>query len=117
MKPISLLVTLLLFLFSCGSPEKYSLGESNELIRINQLGYYPQSIKEFVVVNLEANSFQVINDKQKIRYKGQLINDGNWEASGETVLKGDFTQLSKPGTYRIVLDSGEISFPFEIKPE
>jgi endoglucanase len=114
MKPTILLTTLSIAVLSCSAPELPLPGESSEQIRINQLGYYPQSIKEFVVVDLEATSFQVVDEQQKIRHKGELTERGIWDASGEKVLMGEFTRLSRPGTYRILLNTGEASFPFEI---
>ena len=117
MKPISLLTVSSILLLSCSAPELPLPGENSKQIRINQLGYYPQSVKEFVVADLDATSFQVVDEEQKIRHKGELADKGTWDASGEKVLAGDFSKLIKPGTYRILLNSGEASFPFEIKAE
>ncbi len=72
MKTLHLLPLFSILFLSCSAPELPLPGESSEQIRINQLGYYPQSIKEFVVADLEATSFQVIDQEQKIRHKGEL---------------------------------------------
>ncbi len=115
MKPVYLFTILSIVLLSCSAPELPLPEEGSEQIRINQLGYYPQSLKEFVVADLEATSFQVVDKQQKIRHKGVLTDRGTWEVSGEKVLTGDFTRLTKSGTYRILLNTGEASFPFEIE--
>lgn len=115
MKPFHLFITAFIILVSCKAPELPPANESSEQIRINQVGYYPQSLKEFVVADLEAVSFQVVDDQGKVRQKGQLMDKGTWDASGEKVSAGVFSKLSKPGTYRILLNTGEASFPFEIK--
>ena len=112
-----LLPLFIILLVSCKPSMNVEEFHQTDQIRINQLGYYPQSIKEFVVADLEASSFQVVDKLQKIRHKGELKDQGTWDASGEKVFMGDFTRLSKPGTYRILLNTGEASFPFEIKAE
>jgi endoglucanase len=114
MKTIHLLFAICVLLLSCSSPDLPSVAESSDQIRINQVGYYPQSIKEFVVADLDATSFMVLNKEGKVKHKGQLQNKGSWEASGEQVSAGDFSELSKSGTYRILLNTGEASYPFEI---
>jgi len=117
MKPSHIFLGLFILMLSCSAPELPPLEKSSEQIRINQLGYYPQSIKEFVVVDLEATSFQVINAQGKIKHRGELVDRGLWESSGEKVAAGEFSDLNQTGTYRILLNTGEASFPFEIKKQ
>jgi len=117
MKPSHIFLGLFILMLSCSAPELPLLEKSSEQIRINQLGYYPKSIKEFVVVDLEATSFQVINAQGKIKHRGELVDRGLWESSGEKVAAGEFSDLNQTGTYRILLNTGEASFPFEIKKQ
>ncbi|RXP46609.1 cellulase [Lutibacter sp. HS1-25] len=87
----------------------------SEAIRINQVGFYPDATKQFVVADLQANSFEVLNENDKSVFTGKLVDNGLWEASGEKVLMGDFSLFNTEGKYTIVVDGKYKSFPFEIK--
>jgi endoglucanase len=117
MKTFPLIIAACLVLLGCKTLVLPPLEDSSEQIRINQVGYYPLSIKEFVVADLEATSFQVVDGQGKVVHKGQLRDKGSWEVSGEKLAAGEFSKLSKPGTYRILLNTGEASFPFEISQQ
>jgi len=112
MKPI--LPLLILLLASCNSTVKEDQYQLSEQIRFNQLGYLPDAIKEFVVTDLEATSFSIVNAEGKRVFKGALLNRGQWDQSGEKVYMGEFTRLRKPGIYYIALNSGERSATFKI---
>lgn len=94
--------------------EELSLSEQ---IRINQLGYFPSAIKEFVVADLDAVSFTVYTDKGKKAYKGQLGERVYWDISGEQIQMASFSKLKKPGKYFIALNTGERSPDFEIRSD
>ena len=110
----SFALLLVLILFSCESQNKKSLVVSDQ-IRLNQVGYYPQGTKEFIVADTPAKSFNVIDQDQNTVFSGELLNKGTWSTSGEKVLMGDFSELDSPGTYTIVLDDNSSSYSFEIK--
>jgi endoglucanase len=105
-----------IILSSCMTTAPEQLPDKNQNIRYNQVGYYPHSIKEFVVADYEASSFQILNDRGKIVFEGELIDKGNWDASGEHVLQGDFSGLTKAGTFYIQLNTGITTSPFYIVP-
>ena len=117
MKLLSILTFLWFILFSCNSnitlPEE---GDSGP-IRINQLGYYPQSPKEFVAADFVAESYIIVDTQGKVCFKGELTDKGTWNVSGEKVLMGDFTEFKTPGTYMIYIEPDIVSFPFEIREE
>ncbi len=117
MKLLTILAFLWFILFSCNSnitlPEE---GDSGP-IRINQLGYYPQSPKEFVAADVEAESYMIVDTQGKVCFKGELTDKGTWNVSGEKVLMGDFTEFKTPGTYVIYIEPDIVSFPFEIGEE
>ena len=108
------LLIFAVFVASCSTPIEQREGGSSEQIRINQVGYYPDAIKEFIVADLNAVSFRVINAMGEKVLNEKLIPKGTWDASGEQILMGDFTPLRKPGEYVIVLNTGEQSAPFQI---
>lgn len=117
MKILSLLSTLLMILFSCSTRITIPSDGDSSRIRINQLGYYPQAHKEFVVVDTGVESFQVFDVNGKVHFRGKLTTKGTWEASGEKVSLGDFSGLKTPGTYRIYIEPDLVSYPFEIGDE
>ncbi|RLD70509.1 MAG: cellulase [Bacteroidetes bacterium] len=114
--PVAIFAIFAIILSSCKTIAPEQLPDKNQNIRYNQVGYYPHSIKEFVVADYEASSFQILNDRGKIVLEGELIEKGNWEASGEHVLQGDFSILTKAGTFYIQLNTGITTSPFYIVP-
>jgi len=117
MKNLPVLMALFaITLMSCQSPVPTGEQDQHQHIRYNQVGYYPIALKEFVVADHEAISFMILDEDGKAASEGSLENKGTWEASGETVLTGNFSEVNKPGTYSIQLNTGRVSAPFEIKP-
>ena len=114
-KSILLYIIVFFSLFACQS-SKTAKTKDSEAIRVNQIGYYPGSVKQFTVVDMEASKYDVIDSTNKIVFSGELKDNGTWETSGEKVLMGDFSALKTPGTYRVLLNEGTASYQFEIKP-
>jgi len=116
MKNSILLYTIVFFsLFACQSPKTVKKSNS-EAIRINQIGFYPESVKQFLVADMEAIKFDVIDTSNQAVFSGELKDNGTWETSGEKILMGDFTALKIPGIYRVLLNDGTASYQFVIKP-
>jgi endoglucanase len=88
-----------------------------ELIRINQIGYYPEAPKIAIIINTpDDDEFEIIDENENIVYSGWLGDEIFWEKSGETVRKADFTEFKSTGKYRMKV--GAIySWPFEIRPD
>jgi endoglucanase len=116
MKPVSLFIPVFLLMCSC-TTKTPSSETGNQAIRINQVGYYPGAVKEFVAIDPGSRSFKVLNEEGKTCFKGRLVDQGTWEASGEHVLTGDFTGLQDPGTYTILVGKNLSSPPFKIGQE
>ena len=78
MKNTLLLLSLLAIAFSsCTTEVPESVPDTKEHIRFNQVGYYPKSIKEFVVADYKATSFLILNDKGKkvyVQFKADSLN-------------------------------------------
>ncbi|MDX5583622.1 MAG: glycoside hydrolase family 9 protein [Aureibaculum sp.] len=85
-----------------------------DTIRINQLGFYPTSIKQFMVIDTVATNFEIIDELGGIAFSGTLEDHGTWETSGERVLMGDFSTLREQGSYTVIVDDKMESHPFEI---
>ncbi len=90
---------------------------ANSDIRLNQIGYYPNSIKRFVVVETGASEFVIKDIQGTIRFKGALVENGTWSASGEHVKTGDFTKFSQPGKYIISIPEKGDSYPFQLSAD
>jgi endoglucanase len=107
----------LLFLVSAilaGCQPKTSDIEQDENIRLNQIGYFINGVKTFVVADTDARSFVVLSQQKDTVFKGTLENKGLWDKSGEQVFIGDFTALDAEGKYTIMLENGEKSYEFAI---
>ncbi|WP_407269762.1 glycoside hydrolase family 9 protein [Radiobacillus sp. PE A8.2] len=81
-------------------------------ITVNQIGY-PLAAKKVAVFTEPNRSFQVINQAGKIVYKGELSTPLKDNNSGMIIRKGDFTELTKPGTYQVKSGSATSAW-FEI---
>lgn len=107
---------LLVFVFIISSHCIQTSAAKGSDIRLNQVGYYPGSVKTFVVVNSKSSGFEVCDLKGKTLFNGKLTGRGTWEQSGEAVKTGDFSTFKRTGEFRIfVKDKGD-SHVFEIKP-
>lgn len=73
-------------------------------IRVNQMGYSPDSTKQVVYVGGEK-SFQIYNaDNHQLEFKGNLKHRGFNQISGENLSAGDFTAFQKQGYYYIEIN-------------
>lgn len=87
-------------------------------IRVNQLGYLPNSVKIAAVVDVEADSFKVMkSDLSEIVFKGLLLPSAYYSASDENVRLADFTLMNEPGSYVLVVDNLGKSVPFEVSED
>ena len=59
-KIILLSIVLGFFLAGCVSQKKEK--NPSDQIRINQVGFYPESVKQFVLADYEAKSFAVVDE-------------------------------------------------------
>ncbi len=85
-------------------------------IRINQIGYYPGSVKKAVVVESNEDEFEIKTVDGKEVFEGKLQDAGFWDKSGENVKIADFSSFKKPGKYILTVDDAKAdSYPFEIK--
>jgi endoglucanase len=84
-------------------------------IRLNQLGFLPNAQKLAAVVNAQVDSFKVMTtDLSTIVFDGQMLPPVYYSSSGEDVRLADFTLVTTPGHYVLVVDELGKSFPFEI---
>ncbi|MDD3688375.1 MAG: glycoside hydrolase family 9 protein, partial [Bacteroidales bacterium] len=87
-------------------------------IRLNQLGYLPNSVKIAAVVNATSDSFKVMDpDLLEVVFRGELLPSIHYSASDENVRLADFTLMNEPGNYVLVVDGLGKSFPFEVSED
>lgn len=87
-------------------------------VRVNQIGFLPQSAKHAVVLDTAATSFEVVRaDNGKSVLRGALGVPSVWQPSGETVRLADFSVLTTPGDYRIKLGGAVLSDKFTIRAD
>ena len=114
MRTITLLLSVYLVISGSGPADISGSDMDSGPIRYNQVGYYPQSIKEFCLADKQAESFKITDENGQTVLTGTLVNEGRWDASGEVILSGDFSELRDPGTYTILVEPGMQSALFEI---
>ena len=112
---VGLAALILLVLNGCNSQNKKA--KITDRIRINQIGFYPSSAKQFTLVDTQGKAFDIVDAYQNKVFSGTLEDRGTWETSGEKVMSGDFSSFSATGSYYVVVDDTIASFPFKIKKE
>ncbi len=107
---------LLFFLIIVGCSEKEL--PFSDLIRLNQVGFYPSENKTAVVASEDAayKKFMIRNIQSgEIVYKGNLSAPRSSSFSNKKTAALSFHEVNIPGTYQIEIPSIGKSFPFEIK--
>ncbi|MBO5504640.1 MAG: glycoside hydrolase family 9 protein [Lachnospiraceae bacterium] len=94
--------------------------EENDMsgIRVNQVGYLPESAKTAVFADLPETdaTFAVVNaETGEEVFSGDVKGDGSVNpASGEVNATGDFSGVTEPGRYKITTPSGTESYELSI---
>lgn len=87
-------------------------------INVNQIGYLPEGEKKAVVRSADGSSvsgsFEVVNADGEVVYTGELEHAKENAASAEQTAIADFTEVTEPGTYKLVTENYGESFIFEI---
>jgi len=87
-----------------------------ESIRYNQVGYFQNGVKRFMVTDSSAENFAVIDEQGAIVHNGKLFPGSFWSLAGEYIKIGDFTEIKKTGRYQILIqETGEKEDIFIIK--
>lgn len=84
-------------------------------IKLNQLGFMPESAKWAVVPDGAATQFRIINSATGAEiFSGTLSAAARWDASDESVKLADFSSVKTPGEYVVRVDGVADSFSFVI---
>ncbi len=84
------------------------------VIRASQVGYHPDDHKWFVATVETSNYSLVDGITGEEVFGGDVEYWGYDEDSQQDIYQGDFEAFAAPGAYRIVLDTGDESYPFTI---
>jgi len=93
--------------------------EKGPSININQVGYRTSDTKTAIFRDSSLDTaFDVVDVKsQKVVFSGKVTGSVKSPSAGETVAYGDFTELTAPGTYKIVAAKSGESYAFTISDE
>lgn len=113
---VSLTFLLALLCMACDAPAVEEKKDVTQ-IRVNQIGYYPNATKRFVLADsVSYEHFEVLDQvTSKVVFEGDLSEVRHWDLSGEDVRIGDFTQFTTQGKYTIQIPGLGQSYAFEIK--
>jgi len=108
---------ILLFLIFSSLSTLLTAQEIASKIRLNQIGYYPDAPKIAVIADYKDSDFQIKSlSSGEIVFKSRLSDPHNSDFSPEITRIADFSQITKPGNYELVLPGQGDSYSFEIKP-
>jgi endoglucanase len=84
------------------------------IISVNQVGYFPESAKYAMFAGSGTSDWSLINvDTGETAAEGVTLEGVYDDASGETVQTADFSDVTTPGTYMLVVGDWQ-SAPFQI---
>ncbi|MCQ2335062.1 MAG: glycoside hydrolase family 9 protein [Paludibacteraceae bacterium] len=87
----------------CGCSTKMNTPLTYDLIKVNQVGYYPQSEKVAVLEEgVEADQIQLLDAKGKVVWTGMVSRQAVSPWSGKTRRIVDFSDFQQLGTYTLV---------------
>src|SRR5438874_153330 len=93
-----------------------STAQSSQDIKLNQVGFFPKSIKKaFITGQVTKSEFYITTTNHKDTvYKGIIGNSKQSSFSSTITRSVDFSRFEKPGRYVIVIPSVGYSYPFLI---
>ncbi|MBZ0295667.1 MAG: glycoside hydrolase family 9 protein [Anaerolineae bacterium] len=115
MKKLGLIVLMLVCVASLQAQDAPE-SEIIPTISVNQVGYFPQGVKQAVVTAASDNDlrWELVDTATEVTVAEGALSDSRFdEASGDTVRIADFSDFTQHGTYRLVTSSVQ-STPFTI---
>ncbi|MBH1940892.1 glycoside hydrolase family 9 protein [Mobilitalea sibirica] len=105
-----------LFLLDASNAVASSKGDIGPSININQVGYRTNDTKIAIFRDSSLDtSFDVVDVATgNVVFTGDVVGSIETESAGETVAHGDFTSITKPGTYKITAANSGESYEFVI---
>jgi endoglucanase len=95
----------------------FSSGFAQDSIRLNQVGYYPDSEKIAVLTGGITGEFRIRDiSSDDVVFTGTLAEPKTWSYSGESVSVADFSALTLSGSFVLENDESGVSHEFRIGP-
>jgi endoglucanase len=108
---IKLIIFIIIFSLSCKAQNS-----ATNLIRINQIGFYPNENKIAVIATNEYKDFFIQEEETKAEvFAGKLSEPKKSLFSEKQTLIADFSALTKEGKYVLVVPGLGYSYSFQIK--
>jgi len=105
-------------LFSFALPLLIQAQDASSLIRLNQVGFYPDSKKIAVIADNTDGEFIVTNvTNNGVVYKGKLSGPKKSSYSPNITRIADFSAVKTQGIYKINVPGKGDSYTFEVKPK
>src|SRR4051812_9114804 len=113
-KRVKSFTLLSIFLYSCSL-----INAQDDPIRLNQVGYYPNSTKLAIITGkVQSPSFCIVtSDGRDTVYDGSLSLEKKSAFSSTITRIADFTDFQQTGSFVLRIDGLTQSYPFEIKNE
>jgi len=113
-KRVKSFTLLSIFLYFCSL-----INAQNDPIRLNQVGYYPNSTKLAIVTGkVQSPSFYIVtSDGRDTVYDGSLSLEKKSAFSSTITRIADFTDFQRTGSFVLRIDGLPQSYPFEIRSE
>jgi endoglucanase len=95
-----------------------SAQDASTIVRLNQIGFYPDAPKVAVISDPNAVDFSIKSlPSGEVVFKSKLSAPHKSVFSSKVTRIADFSSVRKPGTYELNLPGSGDSYTFEIKPE
>jgi endoglucanase len=108
---------LLIVLLFVSIPLLLKSQERASVIRLNQIGYYPDGQKVAIITDVSATEFTIKSAKSgEIVFKSKLSSPRKSVFSDNSARVADFSVVSEIGSYVLNLPGLGDSYPFEIRP-
>ncbi|MDR6943227.1 glycoside hydrolase family 9 protein [Mucilaginibacter pocheonensis] len=110
---ISVWIVITLFIIQPASSQQRDKAAVS--IRLNQIGFYPDAVKKAIVLNGKGDTFTIQTLQKKIVFAGKLTPSVKPDFAGNITSIANFSMFNKPGSYRLYVQGGAVSYPFKIK--
>lgn len=105
-----------LFVTDSSNAQKIEGAPTPIKVKVNQIGYEPDDVKTVIVTSKDDQVFKIVDvDTNETVYVGaydsELMYDPN---AGSTLYRGDFSDFTTPGNYKIISAPSGASYEFSI---
>jgi endoglucanase len=101
----------------CSAPAQEE-SRSGSAIRLNQVGFLPDGPKVAVIASQQASDSFVVQTSTGLQvFAGRLSEPTRSVSTDESVRLADFSPISEPGTYQVVVEPLEASHPFDVRSD